>query len=139
MQQEKDYIQREIQRLSLVLTKLIGMALGLKTQDVEQGVQNMESELKNEFDLTLREISEMTNIQLTHSIKGMHEQHLEKLLELMVALPNNPYSNVNHKIAGKGILILEYLDENSKNLLFKKNEIKKHLRTAAMIHLVLPA
>ena len=42
MQQEKDYIQREIQRLTLLLTKLIGKALRLKTEDFEQGILKIE-------------------------------------------------------------------------------------------------
>jgi len=89
MQQEKDYILREIQRLTLLLTKLIGKALGLNPNEFEQETQNIESDLKTEFDLTLREISKMEDSVLLERIHKLNEEHLEKLAELISVLLNN--------------------------------------------------
>jgi hypothetical protein len=128
MQEEKDYIQREIQRLTLLLKKLIGKALGIKSNDFEQGIQNIESDLKNEFDLTLKEISEMENSELTKKISGLNEQHLEKLAELIKVVSENSQNNFGKKIAQKGIIILEYLDNNSKTFSIKRMELKNTLQ-----------
>ena len=75
MQQEKDFIQREIQRLTLLLNKLIGKALGLDIDGFDQGIQNIESDLKSEFDLSLREILEMENSELIAHIRELDEHH----------------------------------------------------------------
>lgn len=128
MQEEKDYIQREIQRLTLLLKKLIGKALGIKSNDFEQEIQNIESDLKNEFDLTLREISEMENSELTKKISGLNEQHLEKLAELIKVVSENSQNDFGKKIAKKGIVILEYLDNNSKTFSIKRMELKNTLQ-----------
>lgn len=128
MQQEKDYIQREIQRLTLLLTKLIGKALRLKTEDFEQGILKIESDLKTEFDLTLREIAEMENSVLTVKINGLDEQHLEKLVELTSVLVENLQGEFGKKLARKGIVILDYLDSSSRTFSLKRMELKNTLQ-----------
>ena len=128
MQQEKDYIQREIQRLTLLLTKLIGKALRLKTEDFEQGILKIESDLKTEFDLTLREIAEMENSVLTDKINGLDEQHLEKLVELTSVLIENLQGEFGKKLARKGIVILDYLDSSSRTFSLKRMELKNTLQ-----------
>jgi len=128
MQEEKDYIQREIQRLTLLLRKLIGKALGIKSNDFEQGMQNIESDLKDEFDLTLRDISEMEESELTEKINGLNEQHLEKLAELINAVAENSQNDFGKEIARRGIVILNYLDNNSKTFSFERMELKNTLQ-----------
>ena len=128
MQQEKDYFQREIQRLSLLLTKLIGMATGLKSDDLEQSIQNIESDLKNEFDLTLRGIEEMEDQELIDKLNGMNEQHSENLAELIHNLINNKHTNFGSELAKKGIVILDFLDNNSKTFSLKRMELKNTLQ-----------
>lgn len=128
MQQVKDYIQREIQRLTLLLTKLIGKALRLKTEDFEQGILKIESDLKTEFDLTLREIAEMENSVLTVKINGLDEQHLEKLVELTSVLVENLQGEFGKKLARKGIVILDYLDSSSRTFSLKRMELKNTLQ-----------
>ncbi|BFP40050.1 hypothetical protein FGF1_08950 [Flavobacteriaceae bacterium GF1] len=128
MQQEKDVIQREIQRLTLFLTKLIGKAVGLSTNDFEQGFQNIESDLKNEFDLTLREITNLDDSKLTKKLEGLDEQHLEKLAELITALVGNLQNDFGSELAKKGIVILDFLNNNSKTFSLKRMQLKNTLQ-----------
>ncbi|WP_350287224.1 hypothetical protein [uncultured Croceitalea sp.] len=127
MQQERDYIQREIQRLTLLLTKLIGKALELKTDDFEQGFHNIESDLKNEFDLTLSDISEMEDSELSEKLDGLDEQHLEKLVELIAHLVHNLEVAFRIKLAKKGIVMLDFLDANSKTFSLNRIELRNKL------------
>ena len=128
MQQEKDYILREIQRLTLLLTKLIGKALGLNPNEFEQETQNIESDLKTEFDLTLREISKMEDSVLLERIHKLNEEHLEKLAELICVLLNNKQTEYENRLAQKGIVILNFLDSKSKTFSFKRIELKNTLQ-----------
>tara|TARA_Y100000815_G_C13282991_1_gene477683 strand:+ start:604 stop:999 length:396 start_codon:yes stop_codon:yes gene_type:complete len=128
MQEEKDYFQREIQRLAFLLKELIGKALRLRSNNFEQGIQNIESDLKNEFDLTLRELSEMKNSELTKKISGLNELHLEKLAGLITVVSGNSQNVFGKRIAKKGILILEYLDNHTKTFSMKRMELKNTLQ-----------
>ena len=128
MQQEKDYIQREIQRLTLLLTKLIGKALGLNPNEFEQETQNIESDLKTEFDLTLSRIEKMDDSILVEKIKGLNEEHLEKLAELISVLVNHKQVEYGSRLAEKGIVILNFLDSKSKTFSFKRIELKNTLQ-----------
>ena len=128
MQQEKDFIQREIQRLTLLLNKLIGKALGLDIDGFDQGIQNIESDLKSEFDLSLREILEMENSELIAHIRELDEQHLEKIAELISILVKNPKTENRNQLAKKGIVLLDFLDSHSKTFSLKRMELKNTLR-----------
>lgn len=128
MQQEKDFIQREIQRLTLLLNKLIGKALGLDIDGFDQGIQNIESDLKSEFDLSLREILEMENSELIAHIRELDEQHLEKIAELISILIKNPKTENRNQLAKKGIVLLYFLDSHSKTFSLKRMELKNTLR-----------
>ena len=128
MQQEKDYIQREIQRLTLLLSKLIGKALGLETMDFEQEFQNIESDLKNEFDLSLTEISKMGDLELAEKLNELDKVHLEKLAELITVLVNSPQIEFGNGLAKKGIVILDFLDNDSKTFSLKRMELKNTLQ-----------
>lgn len=128
MQQEKDYIQREIQRLTLLLTKLIGKVLGLNTNDFEKETQNIESALKTEFDLTLKEIAQIEDSALVEKIKGLNEEHLEKLAELISVLVNHKQVEYGSGLEEKGIVILNFLESNSKTFSFKRMELKNTLQ-----------
>lgn len=128
MEVEKDFIQREIQRLTLVLAKLVGKALGLNTDDFEQEFQNIESELKSEFDLTLVGISEMKAIALKNKIEGLDGQHLEKLVELITAVVVNSEKGFGQKLARNGILIIDFLDASSKTFSLRRMELKSILQ-----------
>ena len=128
MQQEKDFIQREIQRLTLLLNKLIGKALGLDIDGFDQGIQNIESDLKSEFDLSLREILEMENSELIAHIRELDEQHLEKIAELISILVKKPKTENRNQLAKKGIVLLDFLDSHSKTFSLKRMELKNTLR-----------
>jgi hypothetical protein len=56
MQQEKDYLKKQIDQLGIVLRKVLSDLLGLKQQGLQEDVIEMTNkELKSEIDLDLNE------------------------------------------------------------------------------------
>jgi hypothetical protein len=135
MEVEKDFIKREIQRLTLLLGVLIEKISGLSSNNVKSGIDEINKALKTEFDLTLLKITEMDNSKLSKHITELHESHIEKLAELMheiVLKIELSDSNYNKKeIALKGILLIDFLNEKSKTFSIKRSNIKNTLRRHA--------
>ena len=83
MEVEKDFIKREIQRLTLLLKSLIEKVSGLNSNSGKSGIEDINEALKSEFDLTLRDLTQMENSELLKQIEKLHHSHTEKLAELM--------------------------------------------------------
>ena len=80
---EKDFIKREIQKLNLLLTTLIEKISGLNSNNAKSGLEEVNEALKSEFDLTLRNLTQMENSELVKQVEKLQESHTEKLAELM--------------------------------------------------------
>jgi hypothetical protein len=132
MEVEKDFIKREIQRLTLLLSALIEKISGLSSKNTKSGIEEVNKALKNEFDLTLLKITKMNNSNLLKHITELHESHIEKLAELMheivlkIELSDSNYNK--REIALKGILLINFLNEKSKTFSLKRRNIKNTLQ-----------
>ena len=128
MLRENDSIKREIQRLTLLVSRMIEKALGLSMDDYEQETQKIAVELKKEFDLNLSEIYQMEDAVLISKIGNLHETHIEKLAELLSVLSEKETdSNSSNQLKKKALVLLNYLDENSKTFSFARMELGKSL------------
>jgi len=111
---------------------LIGKISGLSSNNVKSRIEEINKALKTEFDLTLLKITEMENSKLSKYIAELHESHIEKLAELMheivvkIELPNSDYNK--KEIALKGVLLIDFLNENSKTFSIKRRNIKNKLQ-----------
>ncbi len=131
MKIEKDFIIREFQRLTLLLTSLIMKISGLNSNNAKNGIEQTNEALKGEFDLTLQKITQMENSDLLKHIKGLHESHVEKLAELMYELiikPDIEEYYEKKKLAQKAILLIDFLNEKSKTFSMKRVKIKNALQ-----------
>lgn len=131
MQQEKDFIEREIKKLVLFLTKLIGRVELLSSKKVEKELSELDISLKNKFNFTLLEIIEMENFSFTACISKLHESHIEKLAELIyVVVKKTKNSKVYNtkELATKGVLALEHLNEKSTTFSISRMQLKKNLQ-----------
>ena len=136
MEVKKDFIEREIQKLTLLLIDLIDKIKGLNSNNAESGIQETNKVLKSEFDLTLREIIQMENSELLKYITDLHELHIEKLTELIYEVVRKIYlsdselskKQEKEKLVQKSILLLNYLDEKSNIFSIKRMELKNALQ-----------
>ena len=83
MEQENDFIKREIQKLAMVLSKLIDKTASSSTNNFEAFTFETNEKLKEYFDISLNEIATIENSKLIDKVENFHEKHLEKLIELI--------------------------------------------------------
>ena len=127
MQQEKDYLLREVQRLSFVLSQLILKAIGKKSNGLDQDFESIEQTLRTEFDFDLTELAKMDKMQFNTLMSSLNESHLEKLAELIYHVVENSNQLLRHELLEKGLLILEFLEENSQLFSIKRMQLKNKL------------
>lgn len=137
MKVEKDFIKREIEKISLMLTILIEKVSGLNSSNAKSGIEEVNEFLKSEFDFTLQGLTEMEDSEFLNHIEKLHESHLEKLIELMFEIAvNKELNNVNEdynkiKIAHKVILLIDFLDKKTSVYSMKRMNIKNELEQIA--------
>jgi len=134
MENSKDFIEREIQKLTLMLIKLISQVSGANLNDFEIGIKETNDVLKSEFDLTIGEISNMTDFTLIEKIGVLHETHIEKLVELLYEIiKKNDLIEAEkvydgNKLIEKALLLIEYIDMNSNTFSLKRSNLKNVLQ-----------
>ncbi len=134
MKIEKDFIKREIQKLTLLLISLIEKINSLNSSNASSGIEEINEALKSEFDLTLRNLTRMGNSELLKQVEKLHESHIEKLAELMyeivikAELPDLNEDYDKQKIARKAILLIDFLNEKSNTFSMKRMNIKNVLQ-----------
>ena len=129
MQQEKDFIKREIQRLTLFLNKLIGSLQETDTEDVMNELEQVGAELKSEFGYDLNEIEHMDDQALIEKFKSLNENNIEQLAILLAIVEEktaNRYQNTN--LIRKAIVLLEHVDSVSETFSIKRMELKIKLQ-----------
>lgn len=129
MIQEKDFLLREVHRLTLFLKQLISKIKGLDGDD-EAGINQLNEALKSEFDLSLREVSELCNEDLLKRVQSMNETHIEQLIKLIFELvkkisDNDETINLDKsELIKKNILIINLLDDNSNTFSLERMNMK---------------
>ncbi|AUS05226.1 hypothetical protein [Pseudotamlana carrageenivorans] len=134
MEVEKDLIKREIQRLTLMLSGLVEKISGLNPNSAKGGIDEVNNALKSQFDLSLEDITEMSASDVIKNISNLHESHIEKIAELIHEIILKIESSdvdlkfEKTKIAEKGIIIIDFLNENSNTFSMKRMHIKTALQ-----------
>ncbi len=137
MHHEKDYLQREIQKLTLLLTKLISKISDSHLDNVENDLQQTDQEFQDNFGFSLFELVNMSNQKILDNFKDIDQTHLEKITELMFesvkkAKETGKNIGINIKtLSEKTIFLLEYLDNSSGTFsidrMNKKNVLQQNL------------
>jgi hypothetical protein len=81
MQQSKDYLEREIEKLSLMLVSLIEKVTGLNANTASDELDKIDTTLQGELDLNLVKIGEMKSEEFLDYISTLHEAHLNYLAD----------------------------------------------------------
>lgn len=138
MKVEKDLIKREIQKINLFLTTLIEKVSGLNLNTVKNGMEEINEDFNKFFKLTLKDFSEIENVELLKKLKTLDESHIEKLIhilyEVVIKAEIIDFKNYNKvKIAKKGVFLIDFLNEKSTTFsidrMNKKNKLQKHANT----------
>jgi hypothetical protein len=133
MQQSKDYLMREIERLSVLLIGLIEKISGSKSENTQDDLDEVSQALKGELDLSVSEISQIESSELLNHLSNLQESHIQQLVELLYQLyvKSEQLDMNKSKIAEKAILLIDYLNENlnifSLERMDMKNELKQNI------------
>ncbi|ADV50111.1 hypothetical protein I2486_13920 [Cellulophaga sp. E16_2] len=134
MIEEKDFILREVQRLTEVLKNLIRKVNDFETGNEESALDHIKLTLKNEFNISISEISEIAPDDFTTLIQNMNEDHLEKVIELVFKLikkSREHHGNLNldaSELIIKNIQMITLLDQKSKTFSMERMQIKNTLQ-----------
>lgn len=130
MQQSKDYLEREIERLSVLLIGLIEKISGSKSENTQDDLDEVSQALKGELDLSISEISQIESSELLNHLSNLQESHIQQLVELLYQLyvKSEQLDMNKSKIAEKAILLIDYLNENSNIFSLERMDMKNELK-----------
>ena len=129
MQQEKDFIKREIQRLSIFLSKLIGSLQEIEENDIKSELDQISNELKGELGFDLNDIENMDDTTLIEKIKNLNELNVEQLAFLLATIDEKTgIRDKRNNWAPKAILLLDRVDSMSDIFSIKRMELKNKLK-----------
>jgi hypothetical protein len=134
MQQESDYLLREVKKLILFITNLISN-LNTSNKDVlENAIRETDDSIRKKWGISLKEIASITGCDFINKFNELQEVPIEKLAELLnVFIKKSAELEVNEhynrkELAKKGILLINILNDKSKTYSIKRMELKKELQ-----------
>jgi hypothetical protein len=134
MEQETDYILKEVKRLTTFITNLISNVSTLNSDEIKSGIKETDDFIKKEWNLSFKEIISLTEIEFINRLKELPEVHLEKLAELLseiikkIDTPELKNKYNKNELANKGILLIDNINKKSKVYSMKRMEIKNVLQ-----------
>ncbi|WP_410006649.1 hypothetical protein [Aequorivita nionensis] len=133
MEQEKDYIKREVRKLTLALMKLIDKTVSANVNNFEAVVFEINEKLNEYFSLSLNEIVTIENSELMNKVKGFHEEHLEKLIELLYQTIQKSEDHDSEfdfeikELSNNLMLMIDLANDNSKSFSVERMNMKSQL------------
>ncbi len=133
---QDDYFLKQIDQLGRILGKILANLLNLKSQgEVIEIMEITSQSLKNELDLDLTELLNISNIELIKHLqeeKKFNTDHLEKIAEILFELGFviNTDSKIN--ILEKSLTLFDYLHHTS--LTYSHDRIKKIEKIRTILH-----
>ena len=82
MQEEKDYLQRDIERITLFLKTLLRRVAGFTDVNLTPEYDQLEKELQTQIDFSLQDLSDMDTMDLDQKMAPLPLVHIEKLAEI---------------------------------------------------------
>ena len=124
MQQETDYILREVQRLTNFITSLVGTISICNSNDIETQIKETDDFIRKEFNLSFKDVLTLDNAELIQKLKELPIIHLEHLATLFYEISVKLNSEIQSQKKQK--------KELSKKVLFLLNEIEKNTKVYSL-------
>lgn len=134
MEQEKDFLEREIQRLSLVLKTLTSRVLKIDTEGHDSDFEDVNNSLKEEFGFTIESFGEIEYPVLINELKEFQHFQVDELVELlylMVKSPSTEWKTHGAKIKSINNItfLIEYLNQHSTTFSLERMRLESSLRS----------
>ena len=131
MQQESDYLLREVKKLILFITNLISNLNTSNKDALENAIRETDDSIRKKWGISLKEIASITGCDFINKFNELQEVPIEKLAELLnVFIKKSAELEVNEhynrkELAKKGILLINILNDKSKTYSIKRMELKR--------------
>jgi len=125
MIRENDFIKRELQRLQVLLNKLIGLIVN--AADIDENLKNqLDKNFNKNFEIGFYDLLKMSDSDFRIQVNRWDETHLDQLSELLITLYQKDKSQ--HYLKEKALLILDYLELNSPVYSFQRLQWRNQLQ-----------
>ena len=134
MQQETDYILREVQRLTNFITSLVGTISTCNSNDIETQIKETDDFIRKKFNLSFKDVLTLDNAELIQKLKELPIIHLEHLAtlfyEISVKLNSEIESQKKQKkeLSKKVLFLLNEIEKNTKVYSLRKAQIRETLK-----------
>lgn len=129
MERKLDFIEKEIQRLTLFLDTLLKGLSKIEKAEINDSIDYFEKQLKEEFDFSIYELESVSDVDFMLKLEKLQYDQLERLLVFLFKL-NVLTKGKGADITGlvqKMLAIIKYLDKNSAMYSFERATIKNKL------------
>jgi hypothetical protein len=131
MQQEKDYLQREVERITLFLKTLLRKVAGLKDENFEPQYNQLEKDFKEEVDFSLSELGAMNALTLEKYLKKIHPSHIEKIVQITYEVIQKKQAlqiSINSGMIVNALKMLNHLNTTSKTYSIERQNLQSKLQ-----------
>jgi len=133
--EQRDYILREIEKISVMLLAMLGKFKRIKSRkQFEQERSMIDNELKEAGQLSIDKLLSFTEEEIISYIvknKGFDPGNTELLADLLVVFAKNLPENESHNLIKKAVLILEHIDNKTRTFSMERslkiNRLKEKL------------
>ena len=130
--EQRDYIQREIEKMGAMLLAIIGkLRLISENNGQVQKVEMIDPDIIEATGYTLSQIAEASPAEIEQSIRslnGYSEENLELISDILADISLISEGEESKKQRGKAILILEWIDNQGKTFSFARQAKLNKLR-----------
>ncbi len=116
--EQRDYILREIEKISVMLLAMLGKFKRIKSKkQFEQERAMIDSELKEAGQLSIDKLLSFTDEEIVSYVdknKGFDPGNMELLADLLDVFAKNLPENESRNLYKKAVLILEYIDHDTR-------------------------
>ena len=131
MIEEKDFLLREVQRITLLLKELISKVTGLDSGNSSKDLTEIDNKLKSNLDISIKAIIDMPENEFLEKFLNINENYLEQLSELIFEIIKKKQSNFDfdeNELIKKNIIIIEAVNKKSKTYSLQRMNMKNILQ-----------
>lgn len=130
--EQRDYILREIEKISVMLLAMLGKFKRIKSKkQFEQERGMIDSALKEAGELSIDKLISFTDEEIISYIdknKGFDTGNMELLAELLDVFAENLPEEESRNLNKKAVLILEYIDHETRTFSMERSLKLKSLK-----------
>lgn len=125
MQEEKDYLKKEIKKIISFLKRLIEKASN--NHSLEELNLMYSEDFSSMFDYNLNDFINLTNKEFKEHLKNTNSQILENLLTLFYKLSKKEEKKNRKLCVEKALILLNLIDEKEKTFSLERMRLKQEL------------